>query len=123
MIAAVPRQPAVRMFLSEDSMEKREIGIEKSMMRILTTPLGARVMLPQYGSKLFELVDKSVDDIWVLDAIAYTHEAIEKNEKRVKLKKVRVNTDNETVINIEYEALGETKTMSLSMGEVRDAAA
>lgn len=36
--------------------------IEESIRDILITPLGSRVMLPEYGSKLFELVDRKVDD-------------------------------------------------------------
>lgn len=32
--------------------------IRQSIVDILTTPLGTRVMLPEYGSKLFDLVDR-----------------------------------------------------------------
>ena len=36
--------------------------IEESIKDILLTPLGSRVMLPEYGSRLFELIDRRVDD-------------------------------------------------------------
>ena len=43
--------------------------------RILETPLGSRVMLPNFGSNLFELVDKTINEEYKIRFIAYTHEA------------------------------------------------
>lgn len=43
--------------------------------RIVETPLGSRVMLPEFGSNLFELVDKTMDERYRLLFIAYTFEA------------------------------------------------
>lgn len=43
--------------------------------RIVETPLGSRVMLPQFGSNLFELVDKTMDERYKLLYIAYVFEA------------------------------------------------
>ena len=43
--------------------------------RILETPLGSRVMLPNFGSNLFVLVDKVVNEEYKIRFIAYTHEA------------------------------------------------
>ncbi|MBD3842683.1 MAG: GPW/gp25 family protein [Campylobacterales bacterium] len=62
--------------------------ITESVIRILKTPLGSRVMRPEYGSKLYELRDRKFDDDFRLKATRYTFEAIALNEPRVKVKKV-----------------------------------
>lgn len=101
----------------------KRLNTEERIRRILTTRLGARVMMPLYGSLLHELIDKSVDDAWVLDAISYTYEAIERNEPDVHLKKVSVSTGEGTSIRIEYEDGEGLGVVILSMGEVSDGAA
>jgi len=98
-------------------MEKR-IGTEESIRRILETPLGSRIMRPEYGSRLFELIDKNVDEEWVLNAISYTYEAIEKNEPNVKLKKVEILTADITSIKVTYEENGVENEMSLELTNV-----
>ncbi|ALV25048.1 phage baseplate assembly protein W, putative [Campylobacter iguaniorum] len=62
--------------------------IASSITRILKTPLGSRVMRPEYGSKLYELRDAKYDDAFRLKAARYTYEAISKNEPRVRVLKV-----------------------------------
>ncbi|AQW85486.1 phage baseplate assembly protein W [Campylobacter pinnipediorum subsp. caledonicus] len=69
---------------------KHLASIEESIKDILLTPLGARVMLPEYGSKIYELVDKKVDDVFRADLACYVIEAVEKWEKRVKIDEVRL---------------------------------
>jgi len=64
------------------------VSIEDSIKDILLTPLGSRVMLPLYGSKIFELVDKKVDDIFKASFTLYVIEALSKWEKRVSLDEV-----------------------------------
>ena len=49
--------------------------IAKRAKRIIETPLGSRVMLPHFGSNLFELIDKEVNNEWRLNFIAYVFEA------------------------------------------------
>ena len=95
-------------------MEKR-INTEESIKRILETPLGSRVMRPEYGSRLFELIDKSVDEEWILNAISYTYEAIENNEPNVKVKKVEVLTGDVTSIKITYEENGVENEINLEL--------
>lgn len=67
------------------------VSIEESIKDILLTPLGSRVMLPNYGSRLFELVDRRVDDSFRADLAWYVIEAVGRWEKRVKIQKVRLN--------------------------------
>lgn len=94
---------------------KKRISTEESIKRVLETPLGSRIMRPQFGSRLFELIDKSIDEEWVLNAIAYTYEAIEKNEPNVRVKKAEVLTADAVSIKIAYEENGAESEMSLEL--------
>ena len=64
------------------------IDIENSIKDILLTPLGSRVMLPEYGSRIYELIDRKVDDEFRADLACFVIEAVEKWEKRVKIDEV-----------------------------------
>ena len=66
------------------------IDIENSIKDILLTPLGSRVMLPEYGSRIFELIDRKVDDEFRADLACFVIEAVERWEKRVKIDEVRL---------------------------------
>lgn len=69
-----------------------QASLEESIKRILETPLGSRVMLPEFGSKLYLLTDRRMDDNFKLDFYRYVAEAIEKWEKRVKLERVSLES-------------------------------
>jgi hypothetical protein len=56
--------------------------IEVRAKRIIETPLGSRVMLPTFGSRLFELVDKTMDEKYKLMFIAATFESFFNEEKK-----------------------------------------
>lgn len=71
-------------------MMKYLIDIESSIKDILLTPLGSRVMLPEYGSRIYELIDRKVDDEFRADLACFVIEAVEKWEKRVKIDEVRL---------------------------------
>ena len=62
-------------------MRKKEIATEEAIKRVLITPLGSRVMRPEFGSRLFELIDRTFNTEYKLDAISFTYEAIERNLK------------------------------------------
>ena len=66
------------------------IDIENSIKDILLTPLGSRVMLPEYGSRIYELIDRKVGDEFRADLACFVIEAVEKWEKRVKIDEVRL---------------------------------
>ncbi len=66
------------------------IDIEDSIKDILLTPLGSRVMLPEYGSRIYELIDRKIDDEFRADLACFVIEAVEKWEKRVKIDEVRL---------------------------------
>ncbi|CUU82338.1 GPW/gp25 family protein [Campylobacter hyointestinalis] len=69
---------------------KHLVSIEESIKDILLTPLGSRVMCPEYGSRLFELVDRKIDDEFRADLAYFVIEAVQKWEKRVKIDEVRL---------------------------------
>ena len=71
-------------------MMKYLIDIENSIKDILLTPLGSRVMLPEYGSRIYELIDRKVDDEFRADLACFVIEAVERWEKRVKIDEVRL---------------------------------
>ncbi len=71
-------------------MVKHLIDIENSIKDILLTPLGSRVMLPEYGSRIYELIDRKVDDEFRADLACFVIEAVEKWEKRVKIDEVHL---------------------------------
>jgi Bacteriophage baseplate protein W len=100
-----------------------QLSIEESIRRILVTPLGSRVMMPEYGSRLFELIDRPVNDEWILDAVRFSSEAIETNEPRCILQRVKVSTGDVSSFLIEYVEDGTTRAIDLGFGEVYDAAA
>jgi len=78
--------------------------VEESVKRILETPLGSRVMLPTFGSKLYTLADKRVDGRWKLLLISYVFEAIKKWEKRIKLIRVVPKVDAVSgIVNVSLE--------------------
>lgn len=69
---------------------KHLVSIKESIKDILLTPLGSRVMLPEYGSRIYELIDRKVDDEFRADLACFVIEAVEKWEKRVKIDEVRL---------------------------------
>jgi phage baseplate assembly protein W len=102
-------------------MIKQEITTEESIARILTTPLLQRVNMPNYGSRLFELVDNPVTDEWILLAQDYTYDAVERNELRVEIKNVSINVGDAVTIEIQYMENGVDKSLNLNFGEVGSA--
>jgi len=79
-------------------MERRVIGTEKAIERVLLTPLGSRVMRPLFGSRLFELIDRPLDTGYRLDAVEWSAEAIERSLPQVQVKKVDVEKDAVTLL-------------------------
>lgn len=64
--------------------------------RILTTRIGERVMLPEFGSNLYLLRDRDFGSEWRILATRYIYEAITKWEPRVVFKQLRFNVDATT---------------------------
>ncbi len=79
--------------------------LKQSIVDILTTPIGSRIMRRDYGSRLFELVDKPVNRDFTLEIYAATAEALQKWEKRFKLEKVKITEVKEGKVTLELEGL------------------
>lgn len=80
--------------------------IEQSIMIILETPRGQRFMLPEFGSRLSELLFEPNDEV-LADMLSYfIHEALGDWEKRIKVLGVKVSMDGDlTNCNISYKIL------------------
>ena len=79
--------------------------LKQSIIDILTTPIGSRVMRREYGSRLFELVDKPVNRDFTLEIYAATAEALQKWETRFKLEKVKITEVKEGKVTISLEGV------------------
>jgi phage baseplate assembly protein W len=66
--------------------------LKQSIVDILTTPIGSRTMLRDYGSRLFELIDKPINDRLKIQNYAATAEALAKWEPRFKCVKVSISS-------------------------------
>jgi len=64
------------------------VSVSDEIARLLMTPLGSRVMRPEYGSELYKLRDRELNESWRLLAIQYTFVAINRHIERVRCRKV-----------------------------------
>lgn len=107
-------------------MEHRE-HIRQSIIDILTTPLGTRVMLPDYGSKLPRLVDRPITPTWKLSVYAAVAEALGRWEPRIKVERMRVAvvTAGGMDVEIDYQIVtaGVTETLNIRVGSNQEAKA
>lgn len=80
--------------MSRDTGKTAE-GIEhlrQSIIDILTTPIGSRVMRRDYGSRLFELIDAPVNRETLVDYYAAVAEALDRWEPRIQLQQVDITS-------------------------------
>lgn len=65
--------------------------LRQSIIDILTTPKGSRVMLRSYGSDLFRLIDKPINQRLVLDMYSSIAEALYRWEPRFRLTDIKLD--------------------------------
>ena len=70
--------------------------LRQQVRDVLETPIGSRVMLREYGSRLFELLDDPVDQRFQVEVFAAVAEAIQEWVPRFELERVRLVEVNET---------------------------
>ena len=89
--------------------------LRQSIIDILTTPVGSRVMRRDYGSRLYELVDAPMNRATLVDIYAATAEALLQWEPRLALKRVCVSeiTVGKVILFLEADYLPTGKTMTL----------
>ena len=90
--------------------------LRQSIIDILTTPVGSRVMRRDYGSRLYELVDAPMNRATLVDIYAATAEALLKWEPRLRLLSVNVvSIDNGHItLSLMGEYLPDKKVMTLA---------
>ena len=76
----------------------------QSIRDILTTPIGSRVMRRDYGSMLFDLIDRPINNALTVDIYAATAQALARWEPRFKL--VRVQVVNAGAGRMELDLVG-----------------
>ena len=64
--------------------------LRQSIVDILTTPLGSRVMHRDYGSELFDLIDAPINQRTLVDIYTATAKALQRWEPRFNLTRVYV---------------------------------
>mgnify|MGYP000978789229 CR=1 FL=1 len=77
--------------------------IRQSVVDILTTPVGTRVMRPEYGSLLPRLVDRPMNAATKLEIYAAVAEALDRWEPRLALDRVALNASGPGVLEISVE--------------------
>ncbi|MFB9136715.1 GPW/gp25 family protein [Vibrio olivae] len=97
---------------------KRLSGVEhlkQSIRKLLSTPLGSRVMRRNYGSKLFELIDNPTNPETVADIISATAEALNTWEPRIRVNRVEVRSASKGKVTLAITGIylpnGESITM------------
>lgn len=66
--------------------------LNQSIADILTTPIGTRVMRPDYGSECPRLVDRPVNKAFKLDVYAAAADALSKWEPRIKATRISIDS-------------------------------
>lgn len=75
----------------------------QSIKDILTTPIGSRVMLREYGCRVFELIDAPINNSTIIDIYVSIIEALRKWEPRISVSKVSVYDVVKSHITIKLE--------------------
>ena len=96
---------------------KYEDSIRESIMLILGTSIGERVMRPDFGCGLHDLTFSTNDTSTASFAIFHVEEALKKWEPRIELIKVDANADEQEVsrlnISIEYRVISSNTRYNL----------
>jgi phage baseplate assembly protein W len=79
--------------------------LKQSIVDILTTPVGSRVMRREYGSNLFYFVDRPINKEFLQQIYAAVAEALERWEPRLNLKKVTVDEIRDGRITISLSGI------------------
>ena len=92
--------------------------VRQSINKILTTPVGSRVMRRDFGSNLPDLVDAPLNEANKLRVIAATAEAISRWEPRIRVSQVTLAQDGPalTVELVGVLKSGDAATISVTVG-------
>ena len=89
------------------ALARQERDVEEAMYMILLTPVGQRVMRPEFGCRIHDLIFAPNDATTMGLARYYVEDALGMWEPRIQVKDVRVRPDAENngrlLIHIRYE--------------------
>lgn len=69
--------------------------LRQSVVDILTTPIGARVMRRDYGSELASLIDENLTQLTIARIYAATVDALDKWEPRLRIDRVQIDASTD----------------------------
>jgi phage baseplate assembly protein W len=92
--------------------------LKQSIVDILTTPVGSRVMRRDYGSNLFYLTDKPINKELFSQIYAAVADAIEKWEPRLKLEKITIVEIKEGRITLSLKGVYLLTQQTININEV-----
>ena len=93
--------------------------LRQSVSDILTTPIGSRVLVRDYGSDLFSLVDNPRDDLTRLQIIAASATALARWETRLKVTRVLVSfPEGESGGVLDIEGINKETNLPVRTGDI-----
>lgn len=89
--------------------------LRQSIIDILTTYPGERVMRPEYGSRVRDLIDRPVNAQWLADLYHEVAVAIQRWEPRVKVQRVaaRMETPGHVTLDLTLRIGGQEQSQTL----------
>lgn len=93
--------------------------LKQSITDILTTPVGSRVMKREYGSRLFEMIDRPVNAQFKADVTREVAGSLARWEPRVQVKNVSVSTTENGSIVLDLSVFDKTAQQSLFISGVK----
>jgi hypothetical protein len=97
-------------------MTEDDVDIRQAMRIIINTALGERVMRPEFGCRIHELIFDPCNGETAATAARYTREALTRWEPRVRLEEVNAHPEYNSgaiVIEIIYEIKGQNDRRNL----------
>ena len=93
--------------------------LRQSVSDILTTPIGSRVLVRDYGSDLFSLVDNPRDDMTRLQIIAASATALARRETRLKETRVLVSfPEGKSGCVLDIEGINKETNLPVRTGDI-----
>ncbi|WP_156851758.1 GPW/gp25 family protein [Bartonella refiksaydamii] len=79
--------------------------LRQSILDILSTRIGSRVMRRDYGSRIAELIDAPVNNAFAVALYSAVAEALDKWEPRFKLKKIDFKMVDAGQVSLSFEGI------------------
>lgn len=93
--------------------------LRQSVSDILTTPIGSRVLVRDYGSDLFSLADNPRDDMTRLQIIAASATALARWETRLKVTRVLVSfPEGKSGCVLDIEGINKETNLPVRTGDI-----